>query len=224
MIKDKQFRADLYYRLNVYPIILSPLRDRPEDIALLARHFVLKYAREMNKGEITIPGEIMRILLQNKWRGNVRELQNFIERSVIMTKGSVLNPRLAELELMSSVSRGCGSNQNLRMDNTFRRRTCSHHRCPDTDRLGCWRPQRRGSETRGPADDADFADGEVRHQQISGVGSKSYTEALTSIRPSNSRWPGQKRRKRTEFRCYRKSMTTKVMSSSWEGSPSLDDQ
>jgi formate hydrogenlyase transcriptional activator len=106
IVGDKQFRADLYYRLNVFPIVLTPLRDRPEDIALLAEHFVRKYAEEMNKGKIAIPKGIMQILLQYRWPGNVRELQYFIERSVIMTKDSTLNPRLAELELMSSMASG----------------------------------------------------------------------------------------------------------------------
>jgi formate hydrogenlyase transcriptional activator len=108
MVKERQFRADLYYRLNVYPIVLCPLRRRPEDIELLARHFVQSYAAKMNRGEITIPTEIMQVLIKYDWPGNVRELQYFIERSVIMTRNSTLNPRLVELELMSSSTNGSG--------------------------------------------------------------------------------------------------------------------
>ena len=97
MMKDKQFRSDLFYRLNVFPIATPPLRDRPEDIPLLARHFIAKYAAKMNRNIETIQPETMRALARWQWPGNVRELENFIERSVILTQGANLRAPVAEL-------------------------------------------------------------------------------------------------------------------------------
>jgi DNA-binding NtrC family response regulator len=97
MVEDKQFREDLYFRLNVFPIRLSPLRERLEDIPLLVRHFVDKYARRMNKGIEIIPDEIIQWLQRYTWPGNIRELQNFIERSVILSTDNQLRPPLSEL-------------------------------------------------------------------------------------------------------------------------------
>jgi DNA-binding NtrC family response regulator len=97
MVESKQFREDLYFRLNVFPIRLSPLRDRPEDIPLLVRHFVDKYARRMNKRIEIIPDEAIQWLQRYTWPGNIRELQNFIERSVILSTDRQLSPPLSEL-------------------------------------------------------------------------------------------------------------------------------
>jgi formate hydrogenlyase transcriptional activator len=90
MMADKQFRSDLYYRLNVFPIQLPPLRERREDIPLLVEHFAQKYTHRMNKQITTIPAAIMQKLMRWNWPGNVRELENLIERSVILTTGSTL--------------------------------------------------------------------------------------------------------------------------------------
>jgi len=98
MMGDKLFRSDLYYRLKVFPITTPPLRDHPEDIPMLARHFTRKYAREMNKQVDTIPPETMPALERRPWPGNVRELENFIERSVILSRGPMLRAPLAELQ------------------------------------------------------------------------------------------------------------------------------
>jgi formate hydrogenlyase transcriptional activator len=95
MVEEKKFRADLYYRLNVFPITLPPLRERGEDILLLAEHFVQKFARQQGKSIEAIPAEVIDALHQHSWPGNIRELQNVIERGVIMTSGSTLNPRSA---------------------------------------------------------------------------------------------------------------------------------
>ncbi len=103
MVRDKQFRADLYYRLNVFPIKLPPLRDRRDDIPLLVKHFVHKFAAEMNKQIDDIPAEVNDVLKLHDWPGNVRELQNFIERAVIMTQGFALRPPLEELRQLASV-------------------------------------------------------------------------------------------------------------------------
>jgi formate hydrogenlyase transcriptional activator len=91
MIDEQQFRTDLFYRLSVFPIELPALRERPEDIPLLVRHFVKDYADRMQKPIRAISGEFMAALARHSWPGNVRELQNFIERSVILATGVVLN-------------------------------------------------------------------------------------------------------------------------------------
>jgi formate hydrogenlyase transcriptional activator len=91
MIEDGQFRTDLFYRLSVFPIGLPALRERPEDIPLLVRHFVKHYADRMQKPIRAISEEFIAALARHSWPGNVRELQNFIERSVILVTGAVLN-------------------------------------------------------------------------------------------------------------------------------------
>ena len=97
MIAERKFRRDLYYRLNVFPISLPPLRDRSEDIPLLASYFVQKYAPHMNKRIQTIPAEAMEALKGWHWPGNVRELENFIERAIILSEGPALYVPIAEL-------------------------------------------------------------------------------------------------------------------------------
>jgi formate hydrogenlyase transcriptional activator len=97
MMVDKLFRTDLYYRLKVFPITIPPLRDRPEDIPILARHFVQKYGKEMNKQIETIPSETIRALVSWSWPGNVRELENFMERAVILSRGPKLRAPLGEI-------------------------------------------------------------------------------------------------------------------------------
>jgi formate hydrogenlyase transcriptional activator len=96
MIEVKQFRTDLYYRLNVFPIRIPPLRERREDIPLLVQHFTQKYARRMNKQIDTIPESTVEKLQRWSWPGNVRELENLIERSVILTCNSTLSVSLPE--------------------------------------------------------------------------------------------------------------------------------
>jgi formate hydrogenlyase transcriptional activator len=105
LVSEKLFRRDLYYRLNVFPILVPPLRDRRDDIPLLVAHFVNAYAQRMNKHIEKIPSEAMEALLDHDWPGNIRELQNFIERSVILTTGRVLNPPIPELSGRRSVAR-----------------------------------------------------------------------------------------------------------------------
>jgi len=90
MIADKKFRSDLYYRLNVFPIRIPPLRERREDIPFLVRHFTEKYARRMGKTIRTISGASLRQLIRWHWPGNIRELENLIERAVILTRGTTL--------------------------------------------------------------------------------------------------------------------------------------
>jgi formate hydrogenlyase transcriptional activator len=97
MVQERKFRADLYYRLNVFPITLPPLRERRADVPLLAAYFVRKFAERLCKPIPYIPDDVMAALTNHDWPGNIRELQNFIERAVIMTTGTVLRPRLADL-------------------------------------------------------------------------------------------------------------------------------
>jgi formate hydrogenlyase transcriptional activator len=99
MIDDESFRPDLYYRLSVFPILLPALRNRPEDIPALARHFVAKYAERMNKPLLAITSEVIQAMLDYDWPGNIRELQNFIERGVIMSQGPIFEPNLDQLRL-----------------------------------------------------------------------------------------------------------------------------
>jgi formate hydrogenlyase transcriptional activator len=98
MVEERLFRADLYYRLNVFPITVPPLRDRPDDIPLLVRYYVQQYARRMNRRIETIPARSMQALTRYHWPGNIRELQNFIERAVIISPGPVLQAPVRELK------------------------------------------------------------------------------------------------------------------------------
>jgi transcriptional regulator with GAF, ATPase, and Fis domain len=98
MVKRGEFRSDLYYRVNVFPILLPPLRARSEDIPALVSHFVQVYGRRMGKQIDHIPPATISALSSYQWPGNIRELQNFIERSVILSDGTVLSPPLAELK------------------------------------------------------------------------------------------------------------------------------
>jgi formate hydrogenlyase transcriptional activator len=97
MMENREFRSDLYYRLNVFPIRIPPLRERPGDIPLLVRYFTQKYGRRMQKPIESIPTVAMRKLSSWHWPGNIRELENFIERSVILTHGTALQAPIGEL-------------------------------------------------------------------------------------------------------------------------------
>jgi formate hydrogenlyase transcriptional activator len=100
-VNERHFRADLFYRLNVFPILVPPLRDRAQDIPLLVRYFVHKFSRRMHRQIETIPKETMQALAQWSWPGNVRELENLMERAVILSEGTVLQVPLSEVRLPS---------------------------------------------------------------------------------------------------------------------------
>jgi formate hydrogenlyase transcriptional activator len=104
MVDEQKFRPDLYYRLNVFPVRVPALRERMEDIPLLVRHFVQDFSRRNNRVIDTIPSETMQALIRYHWPGNIRELQNVIERAVIISRGPVLNVVLAELDVTSTSS------------------------------------------------------------------------------------------------------------------------
>jgi len=99
MVADKEFRSDLYYRLKVFPVFAPPLRERAGDIPILVRHFVATHSRRMGKTIESIPDETMDALVHWRWPGNIRELENFLERAVILTRGPVLYVPLAELQM-----------------------------------------------------------------------------------------------------------------------------
>jgi formate hydrogenlyase transcriptional activator len=104
MVDKSELRADLFYRLSVFPIELPPLRERPEDIRLLVHHFAMDYAARMRKRITAISEEFMTALVRHSWPGNVRELQNLIERSVILSTGAVLSGSPPELNSTSKLS------------------------------------------------------------------------------------------------------------------------
>jgi formate hydrogenlyase transcriptional activator len=104
MVQENRFRADLYYRLNVFPMTLPPLRERTEDIPLLVDHFLRKFAKRQNKSIDFVADSVMQALTEYSWPGNIRELQNFIERAVIMATGPVLRPQMAELLMQDQIS------------------------------------------------------------------------------------------------------------------------
>lgn len=110
MMEDGQFRSDLYYRLHVFPLSVPALRERREDIPLLLRHYVDKYARQMNRRIEAIASRDMAVLANYHWPGNVRELQNFVEHAVILSPGTLLQPPLAELK--QATVRACHSKLN----------------------------------------------------------------------------------------------------------------
>mgnify|MGYP000911062817 FL=1 len=106
MVDAQQFRSDLYYCLKVFPVTVPPLRERVEDIPVLVRHFVQKFASRMKKHIETVPTDAMRALQAYGWPGNVRELENFVERAVILSSGSELFVPTAELKRPVSPSNG----------------------------------------------------------------------------------------------------------------------
>ena len=100
LVRQRRFRADLYYRLNVIPITVPALRERPQDLPLLVDHFVRHFSERMNKSVDKIPHELSYLLSTCDWLGNIRELENFIERAVIMSTGRVLRPAMADLKYL----------------------------------------------------------------------------------------------------------------------------
>jgi formate hydrogenlyase transcriptional activator len=108
MVADRQFRNDLYYRLNVFPVVLPPLRERREDIPMLARHFVQRFARRMGRRIESIPAPVMDALVHYPWPGNVRELENVVERAVILSPGPSLRIPLGDLRPGATQAQGPG--------------------------------------------------------------------------------------------------------------------
>jgi formate hydrogenlyase transcriptional activator len=119
-VSNHEFRNDLYYRLHVFPLRMPPLRERSRDISLLVRYFVQKFAKRMNKRIETIPAQTMRALESWQWPGNIRELENFIERSVILSDGNLLAVPLAELTSLNGSSNHAASLEDLEREHILR--------------------------------------------------------------------------------------------------------
>jgi formate hydrogenlyase transcriptional activator len=113
MVEQQKFREDLFYRLNVFPINVPALRKRSEDIPLLVHHFAQRFARQMNRTIETIPAETMAVLTRYPWPGNIRELQNLIERAVILSRGPVLQIPLKDLDNCTAPRGDNGNDQTL---------------------------------------------------------------------------------------------------------------
>ena len=113
MVEDQKFRADLYYRLNVFPVHVPSLRERPDDIPLLVRHFVQQFARKMGKSIDTIPSDTMNVLTRYHWPGNIRELQNLLERAVILSTGPVLKVPVQDLPVQAVPAAAGGKMETL---------------------------------------------------------------------------------------------------------------
>ena len=144
MVEAGTFRADLFYRLNVFPIHVPSLRERPEDIPLLVRHFVQQLGRRMNKVVETIPAETMTALTRYDWPGNIRELQNLIERAMILTRGPVLRVPLDDLKS----ARASPAGERSAPDPARKRSGSTSSPRSRRPRLGPRRPERRGRTPR----------------------------------------------------------------------------
>ena len=120
MMGDKLFRSDLYYRLKVFPITTPPLRDRPEDIPILVRHFTRKYSAKMGRNIDRIPADTMKALVSWSWPGNVRELENFIERSVILSGGGDLQAPLDEIHADAEPAADSGTLEQVEREHIIR--------------------------------------------------------------------------------------------------------
>jgi PAS domain S-box-containing protein len=130
MVEDQSFRADLFYRLNVIPIVVPPLRERPEDVPLLVQHFTELFSRRINKAIQSVPSETMSAMVRYDWPGNVRELQNVIERAVILSAGGVL--RVSSMDLRSGAH---GPGKSGESGGTASKRKRSDAPPPDRDRV-----------------------------------------------------------------------------------------
>ena len=140
MVAEGRFREDLYYRLNVFPLVLPPLRERPDDIPRLVRHFTQRFARRMGRRIETIPSAVMEALVHYPWPGNIRELQNVIERAVILSPGPSLQVPPGDLQPPPTQAQASGR----RVEHAGRRRAGPHPGRPPRDRVGAGRPGRRG--------------------------------------------------------------------------------
>ena len=156
MVAKREFRSDLYYRLNVFPIRIPPLRERREDIPLLVRYFAQRFAKRLRRPIESVSRESMEMLCRWSWPGNIRELQNVIERAVILSQGSVLTVPRSEFESASPPSvlaRDVGGG-----------RTRPYPACTRADGLGDWRHARRGRAAWAQAHVTRLDDAPSRHR------------------------------------------------------------
>jgi formate hydrogenlyase transcriptional activator len=146
MIREGQFREDLFYRLNVFPIEVPPLRERREDIPLLVHYFVTKLSRRMRKTITIIPKPAMDALTNWPWRGNIRELENLIERAVILSQGEELKIPISELKNVQTQANSSATT----FEEAERNQRC-FERCLRSDFGAGWRSRTAGSEAHNPA-------------------------------------------------------------------------
>jgi formate hydrogenlyase transcriptional activator len=114
MTDKRRLRADLFYRISVFPVYVPPLRERPEDVPLLVRHFIQEFARRMNKTIDTVPSETMDALIRYAWPGNIRELQNLIERATILSNGPVLRVPIVDIQAQTAPVADGGTHRTLK--------------------------------------------------------------------------------------------------------------
>ena len=160
LVGEQKFREDLFYRLNVFPMTVPPLRERREDIPMLVRHFAQQFARRMKKDIETIPTETMEALTRYDWPGNIRELQNLIERAVILSAGQTLDVPVAAL----GRSPDAGGDPRGRRD-ARRGRSPAHHRRARAQQLGDRGPERGRRAARDQAIHAAVPHAQARDRQ-----------------------------------------------------------
>ena len=160
MVDKHEFRGDLYYRLNVFPITIPPLRERREDIPLLARYFAEKYSRRMNKRIETIPADVMQALQQYQWPGNIRELQNFIERAVILIEDNHSSGAVGR------IGTACGSRFHPSCAYPCGDRPRADHPGPERGERRFGRAGRRGGTPRAEAHHPPLPDEAAGNQEI----------------------------------------------------------
>src|SRR5207302_448345 len=168
MVGEQKFRPDLFFRLNVFPVHFPPLRERQADIPLLVRHFTQQFSRRMKKVMETIPSATMDALCRYQWPGNIRELQNVVERAVIISTGPVLSVDVSDLRF----SQGQPYRRAIRLAETDKwrapqrfggNRTRTHPRGPSAVQLGCGRSQWRGGTSWNEAIHAPKANPQARN-------------------------------------------------------------
>ena len=179
LVEQRQFRADLYYRLNVFPMTAPPLRERRDDIPLLVRYFVQQYARRMNRRITSIPTESMNALVRYHWPGNIRELQNFIERAVILSTGSTLQVPVRELK------RGPVGASVVTLE-AAEREAIQRALHDAGGKVGG--DSRRRRQTRHEAHHPAGQDAQARHRhEVGGIGIGHQCQPVDSLRPSGGR-------------------------------------
>jgi transcriptional regulator with GAF, ATPase, and Fis domain len=172
VVRERTFRADFCDRLNVFPITLPPLRERHDDIPLLAAHFVQKFAERQRKSISRIHENVMEVLKNHQWPANTRELQNFIERAVIMTSGTALCPPIAQPPRKGAAT--------LAPRTLAKCHAGAHSGSSGCDKLGHWREQWRSRETWLAQDYFDREDEEIRsfaRNNAAGIRRRSSTGA-----------------------------------------------
>jgi transcriptional regulator with PAS, ATPase and Fis domain len=149
MVSERRFRMDLYYRPNVFPITIPPLRERPEDIPLPVAHFVRTFAGRQGKVIEHIPGDVMIAIESYNWPGNIRELQNVIERSVVLTRCTELRAPVPELTNRAGYAGRCGEG--------------AYHSDPSRNQLGGRRAEWSGRQTRPKQDNTHGQNAKARN-------------------------------------------------------------